>query len=611
MKKIVLLKNQWFGDVIKEFENQKIYNKFITGCGGTTTAIKQGFCIIITPNLSGIISKQEIENVIGVYGDEISYTTMEQKFNQVLSNNLKPVFITTPDSFWRVADLLGNDVYEKYMCIIDEIHCFQEAAGYRKSLPNFIETHLNQFKRKAVITATYVPISHPQFEDWEEIKIVPDFDYQHSIDIYFSDQYLYHSTKDFISKLPTNDKKLIFFNSIKQAVHLDKLGFTYDMLCSKASKDEAIHYREFDGTLGCNTIATSAFFQACDIHEEAHIIFMVDVRNAPHTILSIPQILQALGRCRRKVLSVTMFVKRNTSQEYFKGYDREKFFDSIRNMAYRFLGAAEVIHDDINRQIKNKCDIQIQHILKTYTTPDFQRQLLLYNSDDTFDINWLNIDGEVINREAAQAYYGPTQLQKYLSNDSRIQVDKCESYFVPDGMPDYLLQETQDENKLIKLNKVIDFYREFGSGEGLRRTFWNLYKSASSTSTEQKRMMDICERSAKFDLLESFAKTKGRNDLMKRLETKIIGEESINDSIKLKQEINSLISIGFHTCKSIKEKLQLAYDKHGIQRTAKANEILKYREAKETKKNDERGYVCFCAINWLSLYRPAQKMYPK
>ena len=65
---ITIGRGQWFSDVIPVFNPNTIYNKWITGIGGTTTAINDGYTIIISPNVAGIVSKEGIENVVAVYG---------------------------------------------------------------------------------------------------------------------------------------------------------------------------------------------------------------------------------------------------------------------------------------------------------------------------------------------------------------------------------------------------------------------------------------------------------------------------------------------------------------------------------------------------------------
>jgi len=136
--------------------------------------------------------------------------------------------------------------------------------------------------------------------------------------------HLYSSVAEYIKSLPAGEKKLVFFNSINQAKTLAKAGLKFDMMSAEGSKrdveENKLHYRVFDGTLGNVTLATSAYYQACDIHERAHVIFVVNMPHAPHTMLTVNQIIQALGRCRKGVLSATL-IFRPTRNAVSRGWE--------------------------------------------------------------------------------------------------------------------------------------------------------------------------------------------------------------------------------------------------------------------------------------------------
>lgn len=136
----------------------------MTGIGGTTLAINEGFCVVVSPNVSGIKSKENEPNVVSAYGN-INPAGIKSKHSNIIKARLRPTIITTPDSFPKVTAALGSSAYDKYKCVVDEIHCFQEAAGYRDSLASFIENEFDKFERKCVITATFQKLSHPLFAD--------------------------------------------------------------------------------------------------------------------------------------------------------------------------------------------------------------------------------------------------------------------------------------------------------------------------------------------------------------------------------------------------------------------------------------------------------------
>ena len=137
------------------------------------------------------------------------------QISQIKERGLRPVIISTPDSFWKVYDILGEQIFHDYKCIIDEIHCFQEAASYRDMLPEFLDNYFVRFERKAIITATLMPLSHPCFAKWQTVRIVPEYEYRQPLNIYYSMNQLYASVTDFITSLPEKENKIVFFTLLR------------------------------------------------------------------------------------------------------------------------------------------------------------------------------------------------------------------------------------------------------------------------------------------------------------------------------------------------------------------------------------------------------------
>lgn len=283
---ITVDRGQWFSDVIPVFNPNTIYNKWITGIGGTTTR----------PSTKAILSSfRQCSRNRKQRGDRERRSCLWRhrlaKDCQTHTRNRgtgpTPVIISTPDSFWKVDDALGPDIYHRFKCVIDEIHCFQEAASYRDSLPEFIDIYFQRFGQKAVITATLSPLSHPLFEKWQTMRLVPQYEYRQPMKVYYSTNQLFASVTEFVESLPAEEKKIVFFNSLKLSKGLERAGLDFTTWCAKDQKADAVNYREFNRRLEGTTLATCAYFQACDIEEVAHVIFVVDAQNAPHTVLTV------------------------------------------------------------------------------------------------------------------------------------------------------------------------------------------------------------------------------------------------------------------------------------------------------------------------------------
>lgn len=601
-KEIKISKGEWFGVVVPTFQNKTIYNKWITGIGGTTLAIQEGNCIVISPNVTGITSKENQANVIAVY-QGVTPDSIERQYNEIQKRGLKPAIISTPDSFFKIFEVFGNSVYSRFKCIVDEIHCFQEASGFRDSLAEFIEEYFDLFDYKVVLTATYIPISHRLFKDWQYARINPDYEYFHEISIFRTYGYLYGSVQHYVSTLPEHEKKLIFLNSLEGMKCLDKLGFKFETLCSKDSQTRAINYRKYDGNLGDVSIATSAYYQACDLHENAHIIFVVDAEKLSHTILTCNQIIQAIGRCRKGVLSVTIFLHADQKKKtYLDSYEEGVLY--VRDLAHIALGQAQIMLKDLHKQMIDPPVNQINGISETSKSQTFGRKLLYYDKkNEAFKIHWLNVDGEAQERFASQHYTSDYMLAKYLSMDPRIKVIKTGMYDYSNAIRDCDLYDKEMDNEA-QLKLVITMYTELGIKEGKGYLAWNSYMTAESTSSKIRELMELCQRAGKLNMLENLAKTKGKKQSLDKFKIKISGMESFSSNVQLRQEIRSIFGKRFYKSSSIKEKLKRIYRKYQIKRTAKASDIKFFLEVEGGKEQVKRegdetvkGYaVLLCAV---------------
>ena len=76
---------------------------------------------------------------------------------------------------------------------------------------------------------------------------------------------------------------------------------------------------------------------------------------------------------------------------------------------------------------------------------------------------------------------------------------------------------------------------------------------------------------------------------MQRLETKLIGKETVVKDLELRQCVKWTFKKGRYTCREIKEKLQLIYDQHGVNKRAKSTQIKEFCEVKPIVMRDKSG----------------------
>lgn len=565
--------SQYFGDIVPEFQNKTIYNKYITGIGGTTAAINEGNCIVISPNVSGIVSKEGIENVIAVYGG-ITPMDIKTQYQTIRHKELKPVIITTPDSFTKILDALGSGIYQNYKCIIDELHCFPEAAGYRNILPTFIDSYFVRFICQSAITATYTHLSHPHFKDWTVVNFVPQFAFKHEIQLYSSKKHLYASVKAYLDSLPEQEKKLVFFNSLRQTECFKRQGLDFDTLCSTQSRDKeyVTNFRDFDSHLHRPvTFATSAYFQACDIKEQAHIVFVVDMQHVPHSMLTREQIIQALGRCRNGYLSVTMFVIPPCRTPHVNCSEHD-IWQTLNDIAQQQLGATRALQTFCRN---GNLPENIRQTERSQIFPLFEREMLRYNEvTEEYEIHWLNLDGEATAEYAYQQYGNTADLAAYLNEDDRLNVTVRDEYPIPNTALSDKMLNTKELTNAEVMEETIQAYMEARNSSICLGV---LARSLSDNSLA-KQVFSLCSSLGPLDRLDEIRKTKGAKQLLERLTHKVQSELiSMEKDIRLKERVKGTFTRGcFYQSKDIKTRLQDIYDKFELPKRAKAKDILEY-----------------------------------
>ena len=169
----------YLGQFMTELPVNCLFDKGITGCGGTTIALtNEKDTIIAIPYVSAIKNKiQQAEddkkkeiykhNLLGVYAD----ITDENILDYVDSHETKKILVTY-DSLERVITALQNigiDVYKDYYLLIDEWHILFNSYLFRNETIKKVLHHCTQFKEVTYMTAT--PIEDEFI--LEELKHLP------------------------------------------------------------------------------------------------------------------------------------------------------------------------------------------------------------------------------------------------------------------------------------------------------------------------------------------------------------------------------------------------------------------------------------------------------
>ena len=316
--KAILQKGEWLLDALKRIGHSMIpsnciLNKTLTGLGATHSEIhSKRSSIIIEPNVPVILGKlDENEGLEAVYAKCTPYNL--KKYLQMDIQYKK--IITTPESFKKIrkaAEELHINIYKTFFCLFDECEKVTQDIDYRRKIAQPIYDFF-QFERKAFVSATPLPMSHPEFErqGFQMIKVEPDFDYRKDLTLIVTNSY-YRWLNIVLDHLKDSKHICIFFNVTDGIAELiSNLGITdYKVFCSQDSVNKLLKrgmvnaYSQITYPLAKYNFFTCRFYSALDIRigkYKPDIIMLTDLRTANWTMIDpFTEAIQIQGRFRRR-----------------------------------------------------------------------------------------------------------------------------------------------------------------------------------------------------------------------------------------------------------------------------------------------------------------------
>lgn len=350
-------KVQHLSDIYPVIETNTILNKTITGIGATYSEIKAPrHSIIIEPTrpvIYGKIPKHKNDNLKGVwqgvYQDEITdyiETSLRQgKWIKIL---------TTPESFRKVLKAFGDldiDIrFDGYFLLFDEIDKSVKDCDYRSDITLPMDLFF-ECKNKAVVSATPpTEFTDARFNDFQMVKLVPDYNYQMDLQLYTTNNVL-QSTRELLESLASDERQVFFFvNSTDMIFSLMKqLGVKDEsaVFCSEKSVDKLKSfkfrnaYEEWkESRMAHYNWMTSRFYSALDIElqKSPNVVMLTDCYTAEYTMIDpYMDAVQIVGRFRNgvnRIYHISNFDKRNPIKS------REQIDETFRaqKIVYEYMG---------------------------------------------------------------------------------------------------------------------------------------------------------------------------------------------------------------------------------------------------------------------------------
>ena len=409
----ILHKGEWLLDALKRIGHSMIpsnciLNKTLTGLGATHSEIhSKRSSIIIEPNVPVILGKlDDNENLEAVYAKCTPYNL--KKYLQMDIQYKK--IITTPESFKKIrkaAEELHINIYKTFFCLFDECEKVTQDIDYRRKISQPIYDFF-RFEQKAFVSATPLPMSHPEFErqGFQMVKIEPSFDYKKNLTLIVTNSY-YIWLQRVLDSLRDSKHICIFFNVTDGITELiNNLGITdYKVFCSQESVDKLLKrgivqaYSQIDYPLAKYNFFTCRFYSALDIRIAKHkpdIIILTDHRTANWTIVDpFTEAIQIQGRFRKR------------------GKD---------DITYNSLTHISTVNPDIRVRSKEEIGNRVERFIATYNLlkkihdeelDEFKKQAILEDMenlkyqdliDERGEINPFSVDN-LYNEERVRSYY--------------------------------------------------------------------------------------------------------------------------------------------------------------------------------------------------------------
>lgn len=277
-------------------------------------------------------------------------------------------FLVVADSLPMLIDYLadlGENIFENYFLMVDEIDTMQDDSAYRPKLEVVID-HYFRFKyyHRAAVSATIREFSDPRLNIEARLRIEWEQQPSRRISVTHTN-YVDDITWRIINYFLSLDKEkiLVAYNSIDGIIniirHLDIPNSQCGILCSERSHskinsfyNDAHNALDETGTLLKRvTFMTCAYFAGIDIMDRCHLI-SVSTKLQPFTYLSANKITQIAGRMRNGVITEDIVFDTNPEEQSDFSIDKyktklidraEKYADFLNTTTLAINGEDELL----------------------------------------------------------------------------------------------------------------------------------------------------------------------------------------------------------------------------------------------------------------------------
>lgn len=588
-------------NIIKDFPDNCYVNKQITGCGGTTLVLRNDVnYVVLVPYINLLKSKiadnQDIVDLIGVYGE-----TDSEEITAYLENGTEPKkIVCTFDSLPKLLRTKGFNP-KNFKLLVDEAHTLVNLGSFKAATCEFVLQNYKKFGSFVFLTAT--PTKREYFPEalldvplctieWDDVRNVK-FNLQNIEQGIGLNNALFGLCYDYLlGKIEGNAH--IFYNSVSEiASVLGKLKDVVDketgknlfnpsdirVVCSKSSTNQ----KTFNSKLGTKwasiaditdpvrkiNLYTSTAFEGADVLDEEGQTYIIinGVRDATKVDFHV-LVPQIVGRIR------------NT-----------KYNEHINLLVANLPEAASCTKEQwmftVTKRIQNSRDV-LHDIKESRMSEASKAQLIKAADDDKYTFR--NEQGELYVSDVALK----AELQAYEALEATYVVRVVEGAEISDeGYSASFRSLLTDESKHVPFAHKPKGISKFltGHSQCFYETMKEYCEARDANDEKLYKLVDAKDDYFKtvYDTLEhtTIRKLEYRKQAIERA-MKIYDTKNDNAT-----EIPTLLNLKkdqVYLRTDIKTKIQEIYDRLGIPDKAKATDITKWYEVKDTRSNSKPAF---------------------
>ena len=571
---------KYLSDFIKELPSNCLFGKGLTGCGGTTLELTcERHSIIAMPFKNLVINKeQQIKGVLGVY-EGVSQNDIK---DYAKNHKGKIKICTTYDSLPRTIDALeqvGVNAFTDCFLLVDEYHClFKDYSFRNKAILNLLEV-TKRFKKVCFMSATpiegeFIMNELKQYEivnvEWQNVKevtIVPTQTNKVRNEVVkiikdhlegkaFGNAHIFVNSVNFIADLlKANSLKDILNPEHVKIVCSDKVENQYKLgkknypISSNMLESKEINFY------------TSTAFEGCDIYDEEGKIYIVSDGALSHTLYDISTLFtQIAGRIRN-----TKYFDRITHIFSTTRYDNYKDIsvDEYKAITLRTLEKAKAYIEDVNGKDEDYKEIAFSTMNSDSLNSKYIR---MEDGKLMIDENLLKLD--VFNFKVANHMYKCSVNLANAYKSSGYKVDDLKVALYSDKL-------LKDEDSKISFEDLFNEYAQLRDDvKGF--CFGNQHERIALIEAQRPFIKDA------YDILGE-NEVKRLNYNVSNIKRSLVKHSNSSQEMKALRLISQRLDYGLPIeSKKVKEVIKKAYKDLGIKQTAKATDLSKWFEVKET-----------------------------